>query len=148
MHTVCTFSFASAKTINECIMAYIAWGIFMGANIINPHRLPTQICAIQTVQLINLQKIVSKANHIFWRPHWFLCQAWILTSNMSKLESFMPCISNGPLQQVVPWAGITKVESVFIRFLGFIDLLKPNVADAIDRLSKLGIQVCYFQLWQ
>jgi Mg2+-importing ATPase len=37
-------------------------------------------------------------------------------------------------------------DLVFVGFLGFLDPLKPDAADAINRLAKLGVQVCQFSL--
>ena len=49
----------------------------------------------------------------------------------------------------VAMAGITmtmddEMDLVFVGFLGFLDPLKPDAADAINRLAKLGVQVCEF----
>ena len=48
-------------------------------------------------------------------------------------------------------AGITmsmddEMDLVFVGFLGFLDPLKPDAADAINRLAKLGVQVCDFSI--
>ena len=51
----------------------------------------------------------------------------------------------------VAMAGITmtmedEMDLVFIGFLGFLDPLKPDAADAINRLAKLGVQVCQLSI--
>jgi P-type Mg2+ transporter len=56
------------------------------------------------------------------------------------------CKSSVAMAGILTMTTDDEVDLVFVGFLGFLDPLKPDAADAINRLAKLGVQVCGFSI--